>query len=489
MTTYFAGRAFDYNDVIKQIRGFVQGHPQVFKTDYDVPQSGITITGTGVGNLYVSTESYTPAGAVGAASPSGTGYRLTCTVAGSEVTSPRAQFTVEQLGISPSVLGTLTAGERWAPDGDDPQYVGSPLGSPGQVASPLHGLRLILDTSTNWAVSDTIEFRLVDHNLDGNAIYNWEEQRFRQQAEDGIGNFDTDWIARAPTFALATSSPQAEVYYGLKSTYNVSQNYFNVGVMGADGYNDSALFNAQPNTSGVRYWLLDETSFPFWVKADGDGIWCCARIGSVYQHMTMQLIKVFATGTQHPKPMYIGAQAELETVTFSESDNDRNASCFDPGDESSALFRWVDGNWYKVENRTAAYTKGANRDSAAVGEIYTGVFWVHPFRSNYGQASWDNGTMGGESTLSIMEWNNFLNQMIARYDGSYELIPVALITGTPQDAVVGDFSYIKAVTGQGINAEDTTTDTSQSPNQEYIAFQNTNLSDRDNFIVMEKESQ
>lgn len=488
MTTYFAGRAFDYNDCIKQIRGFVQGHPRVLKTNEDDPQSGITVTGTGAGNLYVSTEAYTPAGALGAASPSGTLYRLTCTVAGNEATSPLAQFDVEQVeGVSPGFLGVLYAGRRFTPDGDDPQYVGSPLGSPGLVTSPQHGLRLVLDTTTDWVVADTIEFRLIDHDLADNSIYNWEEQRLTETNEDGNGNFQTDWIARAPTFAGAAASPQSEVYYGLKSFFNVAQNYYNVGVMGADGFNTSADFNAQPNTSGLRFWLLDESSFPFWIKADGDGIWCCARAGAVYQHMTMQLLKVFATGNQHPKPMFIGAQSEFENVLPSESDNDRNASPFNPGDESSALFRWVDGNWYKVENRAGGYSKSTNRDTVDIGEIYTGVFWLYPYRSNYGEAGWDDGSFTGEGNNSIIEWSRFLNQMLPRYDGSYELIPITLITGTPQDAVVGDLSYVKAVTGQGINPEDTTTDATQSPEQEYIAFQNTNLSARDNFVVMEKE--
>lgn len=487
--SYLFGKAFDYNDFVAQVRGFCQGHPIVLKSNDRLPQSGIDIVGTGTGELYVSTESYTPAGNPGSPSGSpgpGTLYRLTCTVAGSEVSSPKAQFTVEQVeGASPGLLGTLTAGERWAPDTDDPQYFGSPLGSPGLVASPQHGLRLILTTSTAWAVNDTIEFRLVDHFIGRNTDDNWVEQRYTQTGEVGT-NFNTEWIARAPTFANAGGSPQSEVYYGMRTSFNVAQNYFNVAVIGADGFEPSSVFQNQPNNSGRRYMFLDDDPFNFWLTCDADGLWVVARPGAVYEHATMQLIDIFATGNQHPMPMYIGAMSEVGTLNFAESDNDRHSACFDPGDESTARFRWVDGTWYDIKNRINSYTKNDfpvdNTESPSVG---ADARWLAPYRSRYGNADNLDGSFDGESNITIIGLNRGSAQFLPRYDGTYELIPITMIIKDPQDAVVGDLKYVKYVAGQGINAEDTTTDTSESPNKEYIAFQNANLSDRDNFCVME----
>lgn len=486
---YLVGKAFDYNDFVKQVRGFCQGHPQVWKPNDRQAQSGIAISGTGDGELYVSTEAYTPSGPLG--SPSGSPgpgilYRLTCTVAGSAVSSPKAQFTVEQVdGASPGLLGTLTAGERWAPDTDDPQYVGSPLGSPGLLSSPQHGLRLILTTSVAWAVSDTIEFRLVDHNIGPNTDHNWIEQRFTQTGETG-DNFNTEWIARAPTIANAGGSPQSEVYYGMRTSFSVAQNYFNVAVMGADGFEPSSNFQSQPNSSGRRYMFLDDSPFPFWVMCDADGLWACARPSAIYEHCTMQLIDVFATGNQHPKPMYIGAMSEIGTLNFAEVDNDRHAACFDPGEESTGLFRWVDGTWYEIQNRANNYTKN-DLETAPVSQSPSQDGFARilaPYRAFYGVNHLD-GQFDGETGVHIQSLSRGSVQFLPRYDGSYELIPITLIIRDPQRAVVGDLKYVKYVTGQGLNPEDTTTDTSESPNRDYIAFQNANLSNRDNFVAME----
>jgi hypothetical protein len=466
--TFQFGKAHDYNDFVAQVRGFVQGHPQVLKSDPKDPQSGVTITGTGDGELYVSTESYTPAGAA----PTGTTYRLTCTVAGSEVSSPRAQFTVEQLGVSPSVLGTLTAGERFVPEGDDPQFNPSPLASPAVgIDSPQHGLRLFLTTSTDWAVSDTIEVVLVDSFIGRNASDNWVEQRYVESDADVNGNFTTEWIARAPTIAGAGNSPESTVFYGMLTSFNVPGARYNVGLMGADGYEPSSAFAGQPNSSGLRYAFLDDSPFPFWIVANADGLYVVARPSTVYQHMTLQIIDVFATGNQHPKPSYVGAMSEVDTTNFTETDNDLHAAWWDPGNESSARFRWVDGTWYNIENRTSNYSKGV-----------ISTRWLQPYKHVSNEAGWQD-----ESFPLGLSWARFSRQLIDRYDGSYELLPVTLTILDPQSAVVGDLKFIKYTTGFGINSEDTTTDSSVSPAVEYIAFQNAQLTAPENYCVMELE--
>ena len=475
--SFMYGEAYDYNDFVAQVRGFLQGHPQVLLTNDKLPQSGFRITGSGLGDFFVSTEAYTPAGNPGSPSGSplpGTTYRLTCTVAGNEATSPRAQFTVEQLGVSPSVIGTLTAGEKFFPDSDDPQFIGSPLGSPGLLESPQHGLRINMTTTVDWVVSDTIEFTLVDHFLGRNSDDNYIEQRWTLTDEDGNGNYRTEWIARMPTIASAGGSPEAQVYAGLQTSFSVGSNYYNVAIMGADGFEPSSLFNAQPNTSGVRYAFLDDNSFPFWIAANADGFWAAARPGSIYQHMTAQLLDVFATGNQHPKPLYIGAMSEFGTLNFSEIDNDRHSAPFDPGNEASGRFRWTDASWYDVVNRANNYLKSV---------VPTRYFI--PYKGEDSVSNYDNGTFDGVSAEKPMTTDRASNQFTTRYDGSLELIPITLIITDPQVATVGDLKFVKYVPGRGINAEDTTTDTSESPNKEYIALSQANLTDRDNFVVME----
>jgi len=464
--------AFDYNDFIKQVRGFVQGHPQVRKLDYLVAGGGIKYTGTGTGELYVSTEFYTPAGGTaGSPTTGGTKYLLTCTLGGG---AGVAKFDVKQMfDRSPQLLGVLKAGSRWAPEGDKRQInspeVSSPKSTTTPIHSPEHGLRLILRTITNWVAGDTISFRLIDHDLDNTASHNWRQKKFFQNLEDANGDFVTEWYAQAPTIARAGLSPEAAVYYGMQSTFSFASDYYNVGIMGADGFVAGSAFASQPNTSGVRYTMLDDTQFPFWLTADADGLYAVCKIGSVYQHLTMQLLDMYATGTQHPKPMYIGGMTSVAALKASESNNDQNAAPWNPGSSSTTRFRWTDGTWYSVQNRQASYSTNATN--------LVPTRWIWPYKDGTGTV----GSLVGAGYT----WNWFVKMIERKYDLSYELIPMILFINNPQNATVGELKYIRFVSQIGLNAEDTTTDTTVSPNQLYIAMQNANLSGREDFCVME----
>lgn len=472
--SYMYGKCFDYNDYVKQVRGFLQGHPQVHKVDLTDPQSGIVFTGTGVGELYVSTESYTPAGqneSPGAVSPEpGTQYLLTCTVAGSAITSPQAQFTVEQVGISPGILGTLTAGERFVPDGDI-SYLNSPqITSPVASRSPEHGLNLILTTSTNWVIADTISFYLVDHFIGRDVNDNYEEKRFTQAIPDANGDFITEWFARMPSIAKAVASPESPAHCGLLTSFDDAQSRRNVGITGAAAYVSSNTFNGMPGGLGTRYAFLSNVPMLFWISADADGFYAVVRAGATYQHMTTQLIDVIATGNQHPLPLFTGAMSENndEFAIPSSVDNDQYAAFFDPGIESSSKFRWVDGSAVTIENRAASYSKGI---------VPTAYFLPYKQRNS-------RGSHTSTDFPSEYDWSLLSHQMLPRYDGSYEMVPITLAMTSPQNAIVGNLRYIKYVSGNGLTAEDTTVDSSVSPEQSWIAFSHANLSDNDNFCVM-----
>lgn len=476
--SFFFGKAHDYNDFVKQLRGWLQGHPQVLKTNEKDPQSGIRITGTGDGELFVSTESFTPAGNAGSPSASplpGTTYRLTCTVAGTAVSSPKAQFTVEQLGASPSVLGTLTVGERFVPDQDYARFFRSPAGSPATLNSPEigHGLELFLTTSTAWAVNDTIEFTLVDHFIGRDTNDNFVEQEFSQTAPDSDGNFTTRWHARIPSIANAGASPEFQYFVHMETNFVEASSIFNVGIASGNVYNGSNPAFGQVGASGARYMALSDIPFPFWITADADGFYAVTRIGSVYEHMTCQLLDIFATGNQHPLPIYVGAMSNVSTVTASQIDNNQHTAFWQPSSGASAQFRWVDGTWYAVTNRNSSFQFSFAKTRFIVPWAAQKSAFV---------SSLETFPSGGSNSL---DWNILLHQMLPRYDGSYELLPATLVITDPQDAVVGDLKYLKAVTGNGLNSEDTTTDNAVSPAREYIAFQDAQLTDNEFFCAME----
>lgn len=465
--SFLVGEAFDYNNYVKQIRGYMQGHPQVFKTNPFDSQDGITITGTGDGTVYVATEAFTPAGSVGspAGSPSpGTLYRLTCTVAGNASTSPIAAFDVEQDpdNLSPAFLGSMLVGQRFLAD--------DLLASP-QVPSPLHGLEVIIETLSDWVVADTIEFRLVDHTISptGDVDENWVEDRYTEGVPDVNDDFVTEWIAHAPTIAGAGASPQTPMHFGMQTTFDFGDQFFNVALLGADDFESSSLFAAQPNASPLTFVFLDDQSFPFWLTGDADAMCAVARPGSVYEWAYLGIIDVFATGNQHPKPMFVGGMGEDGTRTFSEVNNSFHAAFWNGGSNSPAYFRWVDGTWFTIINRNnSTYTTRNNFPAR----------WLSPWRS------YDTGAPLNTSQPDTMQ--DLTVTIVDRYDGTFECLPATMFFHeTPQPATVGDLKFVKFVPGFTINSEDEGRDNTVSPRLIFLAFQNAQLGAREDFAAME----
>ena len=466
--SFLVGEAFDYNNYVKQIRGFMQGHPQVHKTDPNDSQGGITITGTGNGTVFVATESFTPAGFPGSplGSPGpGTLYRLTCTVAGNASTSPIAAFDVEQDpdNLSPAFLGSMLVGQRFNAD--------DLLASP-QVPSPLHGLEVIVETLSDWAVSDTIEFRLVDHTISptGDIAENWVEDRFTEAPIDVNGDFVTEWIAHAPTIAGANASPQTPMHFGMQTVFDFGDQYFNVSLIGADDFESSSLYENQPNASTPVIVYLDDQSFPFWLTGDADAMCAVARPGSVYEWAYLGIIDVFATGNQHPKPMFVGGMGSDPTRDFSETNNTHHSAFWNGGSSSPAYFRWVDGTWFTIINRNnSTYTTRNNFPTR----------WLSPWRT------YDDTFLPTPTSFP-----DFLHELgttvIDRYDGTFECLPATIFFHvTPQPATVGDLKFVKFVPGFTINSEDEGRDNTVSPRLTFLAFQNAQLSTREDFAALE----
>lgn len=451
---YLVGEAFDYNDFVKQVRGFVQGHPQLNKSNPKLINSGVAITGTGDGVVYLTTEAHTPATME---------ITLTCTTAGGDNTSPKAAFSVERTDAGSESLGTLVSGERFS------------YGDSG--ASPqLYGIGIILRTTTDWALNDTIVFALEAHNLSTlespNSIGNWVEDRFTEGAPNIDGDFVIEWIAHAPTTAAAGQSPENPQHFGMQTLFSQASNYFNVRLAGMDAYVSSSDFDQQPNYSGARYLLLAQSAFRFWLVATSDGLVACCKISSVYQWVTLSLLDVYSTGNQHPKPMLVGGMSEVSTAQPSEFDNDLNASFWNPGDESSLLFRWVDGTWLEFKNRGTTYSQTSSTPLTALKMVW-------PFRDPNTKTI--NLPLIGHPT----DARELTQTLRPRYDGTYELIPIQLIMQSPQFAVVGEIRFIKFISGFNVASEDTGDDTSVSPNEEFVILQNANLTGRQDFVALE----
>lgn len=447
---FLVGEAFDYNDFVKQMRCMAQNHPRVSKSN---PKNGIaegiTITGTGAGRLYV-----TP----GASVPTG-GYTLTCTRAGSDTTSPLAQFSVVRNSGSVNI-GTLTAGRRFVDN-----------------QSPSTRLGLILRTTTPWIIGDTIAFTLVAGTLGSQA---WIQDRFTEGTEDANGDFVTEWIAHAPTIASAGASPEDRQHFGLQTMFTFATGIYNVRLRGFDGYVSANLYANQTNSSTEKYIHLLDQPMSFWATVNGDRLCAVVKCGSVYEWVYLGWVDVHATGTQHPKPMFVGGMSADSTLSASSIDNNHSAF-WDPatslGAQTSAVFRWVDGTWLVVLNKS-----GTNDDNLA------GNLAIQPFG-----AVAAGGVLGQIATAQAPAENvrtgfTYLTNRWVPQLGSnrYELMPCTIVMKTPAVNVIGDLIGVYGISGFSQASENTVLD-DNSPQRYYVVFQNAFETTRRSFAALRLE--
>ena len=437
---FLVSQAYDYNQFVRAVRSYTNGFPQLKKTNAMLPFDGIVVTGTGAGELYTASNT----GCVAGVSP-GTAYRLTCTLGGG---AGVAKFTMKRdpagANVTIGAVSGVTADVRFR----DATY--------GEV---------IVRTTTNWVIGDQINWSMIDTLL---GSQKWVEDRFTEDVSpDGNGNFTTEWISHGPGLGGGLS-----IHGIMNTTFDNANDRFFVALRSCDSYASGSVTLAQPNISPVVFIHLRKSSpMPFWLCVNGDRLVGACKAAGVYEWFHIGYLSIFGTPGNHPRPVFVGGTSTRGNIGTSDTDTGHRAF-FSPGLHSAgatgegACFRWVDGTWYRgFYNYDAS---GAQGGSGKTGAIIP-----------YGSTGSDSGA------ASIGDWNGFMQKVVAALGtGNYQLLPVTLVfKTTPQNAIVGDFQGIKAISGNSQASENLVTIGGDT----YIVLQDTFRTSRAAYAALKLE--
>jgi len=263
--------------------------------------------------------------------------------------------------------------------------------------------RLYIQASGSASYVDLAELELWEVG-DSGRTYNLARQVSEEVIMHGEGLAGTDAI-----------------YVGLKP-FKGDADAYNLELRGFTGYSASQDFEGQPGISPPAYSLLYNTSIPYWIVASGRRVIVVAKISTVYEAFCFGFMLPYATPAQYPYPLFVGGSAEASDLRWSDATRD-HAHFTNPGNNGSYL-RDVNGAWLVFENETQSGStvsiKTTNNTLPYGGGSYT-----------------DDG-------LALIRTTQ---------DGAYALLPINLISQSPDPNVYGELDGAHYVTGFGNAAE------------------------------------
>lgn len=178
---------------------------------------------------------------------------------------------------------------------------------------------------------------------------------------------DDHWVIWEAPGLSGTDS----VFLGMKTYQDVGYDYYNLTVAVFTGWVDGNSFETQTGAyrRSLSLWNQDT---PYWLRADGQGISLFAKIESSYQSLFIGKCLPYATPSQFPYPICIGAMFDAGAATrYSES----------------TAVSWFKGGQFYIRDLTGTFltpdmlpyygteTLRNTNDDAAVAE---GVYALHP---------------------------------------------------------------------------------------------------------------
>lgn len=160
-----------------------------------------------------------------------------------------------------------------------------------------------------------------------------------------------------------------EIYCGIRTFQDGGVSAYNWELAGFSGYDGGLAWDDQPGISPGRYdaadtaleggqfVLLDNASITFWIIHTGRSIKGVTKIGSTYSSFFLGFLDVYATTSESVYPLYIAGSCAQKDTLFNSS-RGCHTNFIDPRSKddgasdsaSSAVFKYVDGNWYSIAN-------------------------------------------------------------------------------------------------------------------------------------------
>lgn len=261
------------------------------------------------------------------------------------------------------------------------------------------------------------------------------------------------WVVEKETIPESGNATDGEVYlrgpgggadeiFVNFSTYR-DTGLFNWEIRGALGFDGGDAFDAQLQTSDGRQFALLNSSMDVWFFVNGRRIIAVAQIGSNYTAMYAGFINQYATAAQYPYPLLIGGSV-TNTTTPSTISNYAHSCMPDPC-VNGAVIRWVDGNWYDIENYITAAT-ARNKVVSANRSIWpyasAGVVGAsHSLGTHVLQTNFDHQDIWGSAAGAASP------RLSSAFTGDRTVFPTAVVFDgvAPSNIVAGELDGMYAV--------------------------------------------
>jgi len=252
-------------------------------------------------------------------------------------------------------------------------------------------------------------------------------QSWTVEKDEVIGD-DRFIYFKGPDIVTGTTTINAHI--NIKVFEDVPTDYYNWEISGAIDFDTNESFDTQPQTSPkitatARPTMpLFQSNIDYWFIANNRRFIVIAKVSTVFVSMYGGFGLPYATPSEFPYPIYIGATTPLTTQRFSESSY-AMGGFWDPPGPNAAYIRHVDGSWIDVGNYTAS---GSTKNR---GIIIDGHIW--PYR----------------------ETEN--DQIINNIDGSYTLFEVIISNKANAGNVYGELEGVFSCSGFANASENTVT--------------------------------
>lgn len=196
------------------------------------------------------------------------------------------------------------------------------------------------------------------------------------------GNVDTGGMSlylRGPGAAA-----DKQVFINIRSDYSDSGNVYNWAITGAINYTSGLAWGQQTGEAYDTFLCLWKGGqIPYWFYANERRFIVVAKINTLYVSLYAGFFLPWATPTQYPFPLYIGASSP-NSISYTSTDT-KFRSCVDPGGDyvtanyTSGKVRSWDGTWQNLLN----HHYGAGNDHP-IGANAGNLGFTYPFSHRCG---------------------------------------------------------------------------------------------------------
>lgn len=291
--------------------------------------------------------------------------------------------------------------------------------------------------ATNWANGDQWTIATTQNGLSAaNTV--WTQLAYNGTSYTaGIDTVTAEYYWKAPGL-----SGSEAIYLNTRAYYNTTNDYYNIELRGAQGYQSTANFVSQPGISPASYVLLWNQSMPYWFIANGQRVIVFAKVSTVYESLYMGKFLPYGTPSQYPYPVLIGGTCDGMDYRFSDTSY-HHLSFWDP---TNLQLCYIDNTWITVQNW------GNSGQQPQVNNVWP---WVY----------------GGSSRMT---WGSQL------LNGGYGIFPARIESNSPANNIFGELDGVGFVTGNSNSSESTINDGTNT----WTVFQNVFRTAADNYVAI-----